>query len=92
METSNLVGRLTIACPITLLLQQNKLRWYGHVLQKDDNDWVKKCKEYDVVGSRLRGKPKRTWLVVVQRDCQIRGLSKDDAMVRDRWRKMIKDG
>jgi len=26
-------------------LQQNRLRWYGHVLQEDD-DWVKKCMEY----------------------------------------------
>ena len=31
---------------ITSLLQQNRLRWYGHVLRKDDNDWVKKCMEY----------------------------------------------
>ena len=30
------------------------------------------------------------WLEVVQRDCQVRGLSKDDAMVRGRWRKMIR--
>jgi len=29
---------------IALILQQNRLRWYGHVLQKDD--WVKKCMEY----------------------------------------------
>ena len=42
--------------------------------------------EYEVVGSRPRGRPKRTWLEVVQRDCQVRGLSKDDAMVRGRWR------
>jgi len=74
---------------ITSLLQQNRLRWYGHVLQKDDNDWVKKCMDYEVVGSRPRGRPKRTWLDVVQRDCQVRGLSKDDAMVRGRWRRMI---
>ena len=26
-----------------------RLRWYGHVLQKDDNDWVKECMEYEVV-------------------------------------------
>jgi len=32
---------------IALVLQQNRLRWYGHVLQKDD-DWVKKCMEYEV--------------------------------------------
>ena len=28
---------------IALVLQQNRLRWYGHVLRKEDNDWVKKC-------------------------------------------------
>ena len=26
---------------IALVLQQNRLRWYGHVLRKDDDDWVK---------------------------------------------------
>jgi len=28
---------------IALVLQQNRLRWYGHVLRKEDDDWVKKC-------------------------------------------------
>ena len=32
---------------IMSLLQQNRLRWYGHMLRKDDNDWVKKCMEYE---------------------------------------------
>ena len=32
---------------IMSLLQQNRLRFYGHVLRKDDNDWVKKCMEYE---------------------------------------------
>ena len=75
---------------ITSQLQQNRLRWYGHVLQKEDNDWVKKCMEYEVVSSRPRGRPKRTWLEVVLRDCQVRGLSRDHAMVRGRWRKLIR--
>jgi len=30
---------------IALVLQQNRLHWYGHVLQKEDDDWVKKCKD-----------------------------------------------
>ena len=51
---------------------------------------VKKCMEYEVVGSRPRGRPKRTWLEVVHRDCQVRGFSRDDAMVRGRWRKLIR--
>ena len=40
-------------------------RWYGHVLRKDDDEWVKKCMEYEVEGSRPRGRPKRTWKEVV---------------------------
>jgi len=38
---------------IILILQQNRLRWL-HELRKEDNDWVKKCIEYDVEGSRPR--------------------------------------
>jgi len=44
---------------IALVLQQNRLRWYVHVLRKDYDDWVKKCKEYEVKGSRPRVRPKR---------------------------------
>ena len=40
---------------IALVLQQNRLRWYGHVLLKDDDDWVKKCMEYEIEGPRPRG-------------------------------------
>ena len=61
---------------IMLILQQNRLRWYGHVLQKEDTDWVKKCMEYEVEGSRPRGRPKRTWReLVVQKDCQAQNLN-----------------
>jgi len=46
---------------IILILQQNRLQSYGHVLQKEDTDWVKKCMAYGVEGSRPRGRPNRTW-------------------------------
>ena len=40
-------------------------------------------------GSRPRGRPKRTWRQVVQKDCQARKLSREDAMDRSRWKKLI---
>ena len=46
---------------IISVLQQNKLRLYGHVLRKEDNDWVKKCMEYEMQGARPRGRRKKTW-------------------------------
>ena len=63
---------------------------YGHVLQTEDNVWVKKCMEYGVEGSRPRGRPKRTWREVVK-DCQACKLNKEDAMDLSSWRKLIKD-
>ena len=74
---------------VALMLQQNRLRWHGHVLRKDDDDWVKKCMEYETEGSR--GRPKRTWKEVVREDCQARKLNKEDAVDRCKWRKVIKE-
>jgi len=76
---------------IALVLQQNRLRWYGHVLRKDDDDWVKKCMEYEVEGPRPRGTPKRTWIEVVREDCQVHKLNKEDATDQCKWRKLIND-
>ena len=38
---------------------------------KEDNDWVKKCMEYEVEGSKPRGRPKRTWLEVVRKEVNV---------------------
>jgi len=52
---------------IILILQQNRLQWYGHVLRKEYTDWVKKCMEYEMQGSRPRGRPKRMWREAAQK-------------------------
>ena len=89
--SKELIERLGID-DIILMLQQNMLRWYGHVLRKEDTDSVKKCMEYEAKGSRPRGRPRRTWNEVVQKDCQARNLNKENAMDRGRWKKLIKIG
>jgi len=63
LEFQGLRERLGLDDTISVL-QQNRLRWYGRVLQKEDNDWVKKCMEYEAEGARPRGRPKKNW-----RDC-----------------------
>jgi len=62
------------------------------VLQKEDNDWVKKCMEYEGVGARLRGsRPKKTWIETVEKDCQVCKLNREDAMYCIRLMKQIRD-
>ena len=76
---------------IALALQHNRLRRYGHALRKKDDDWMKKCVEYEVEGPRPRGRPKRTWREAVEKDSQACKFNKEDAMDCSRWRKLITD-
>jgi len=46
--------------------------------------------EYEVEGSRPRGRPKRTSTEVVLKDCQASNLNREDAMKRGRRKKLIK--
>ena len=50
VPSKELRGRLELE-DIISVLQRNRLRWYGDVLRKEDNDWVKKCMEYEVEGT-----------------------------------------
>jgi len=61
------------------------------VLRKEDDDWVKKCMEYEVEGFRPRGRPKKTWREIVEKDCQAHKLNREHATDRNRWRKQIRD-
>ena len=64
----------------------------GMCCEKKTSDWVKKCMEYEVEGSRQTGRPKRTWKEAVQKDCQPRNLNKEGALDCGRWKKLIKTG
>jgi len=33
--------------PVSLINEKSRLRWFGHVERKDDNDWVKRCVTWD---------------------------------------------
>jgi len=68
---------------------RERLRWYGHVLRKENNDWVNKCMQYEVEGVKPRGRPKKAWTEIVKKDCQARKLKREDAMDRNRWRMEI---
>ena len=47
--------------------------------------------EYEVKGARSRGTPKRTWREAVKKECQARGLNREDAVDDIRWKKQIRD-
>ena len=68
------------------VMRYSRLRWMGHVLRKEGNDWVKKNIKMTVEGSRGRGRPKMTWEKVVERDMKDGGLVRNDAKDGVKWR------
>ena len=71
---------------ISDVMIHSRLRWMGHVLRKEENDWVKKSMEMTVEGSRGRGRPKMTLEKGVERDMKVRGLVRNNAKDGVKWR------
>ena len=59
-RTNEQLRRMVGVEPITTVIRSSRLRWYGHVMRKGEEDWVKKCMEYRVEGRRPVGRPRKT--------------------------------
>jgi len=68
------------------MIKKSRLRWFGHVERKHDNDWVKHCITWEVEGITQRGRPKKTWWDCTKNDMESLDLSQKDAKSRNKWR------
>ena len=48
---------------ISKKVQESRLKWYGHVLRREDEYVGKRVMGMEVPGKRRRGRPKRRWMV-----------------------------
>jgi len=78
--------------PVSLMIKNSRLRRFGYVERKDDNenDWVKRCITWEVEGIRQTGRPKKTWWDCVKNDMENLDLSQQDVQSRNKWRRRIK--
>ena len=60
------------------MAKASSMRWYGHVLTKDDGNVIVKALKFEVSGSRGRGRPKQTWKKQVENEMKKNGLVKED--------------
>ena len=60
---------------------RSRLRWFGHVERKSDDDWVSKCRQVSVVRARRRGRGRKTWMECVEEDMHRLQLRSEDAWI-----------
>ena len=68
------------------LARANGARWYGHVLRKDKNNFLRRALDLKAKGTRKRDRPKKIWLRAVVEQSRKVGLNASDANSRSRWR------
>ena len=68
------------------VMRRGRLRWFGHVEQKEVDDWVSACRNLEEAGSKGSGRPRMTWRARLDGNMNYMGLRPEMAMDREKWR------
>ena len=71
------------------VVRRGRLRWFGHLERKGNDDWVSGCRNFEVAGAKSKGRGKKTWGECVKNDLNLLGLRKEWAYDRAEWRRLI---
>ena len=60
-------------------VREARLRWYGHVQRREEDECVKRILEANVGGERSRGRQRKRWIDVVKHNMEDLQLNVEDA-------------
>ena len=77
------------------MAKANGVRWYGHVVRRDNESILKKAMMFEVNGPQKRGRPKQTWKKQVEENIKKIGLRVEKLQIaRDgerEWERLLKE-
>ena len=85
-RTEDLLEMLGLKETVVQSAKVIEVRWYGHVLRRDDGHVLRIALEFEVKGKRKQGQPKKTWIMQVEKESESVGLEEEDALNWARWR------
>jgi hypothetical protein len=68
---------------IVRFIKSRRIAWLGHVMRMDYKRTSERISEWKPISTRIRGKPRKRWIVDIEEDMQIMGIR--------RWRKQCKE-
>lgn len=86
MELMSMVG---LNEDILTLIRRSRLRWYGHVLRRNEGVGIRQVLEFEVEGVTGRGRPRLGWREQVEKDRVKAGLRDVEASDRCEWRRGV---
>ena len=70
---------------IDQLAMADSVRWYGHVLRREDGHILIRALDFEVDDQRMKGWLMRTWKKQVVEESEMVGLRREDAHCRSKW-------
>ena len=86
VELMSMVG---LSEDIVTLVRRSRLRWYGHVLRRNEGVGIRRALEFEVEGVTGRGRPRLGWKEQVEKDRVLAGLRDVEASERCKWRRGV---
>jgi hypothetical protein len=78
-ELNELIGN----ADIVRFIKSRRIAWLGHVMRMDDKRTPKRILEWEPLGTRTRGRPRKRWIAGIEEDLQIMRVR--------RWRKKCEE-
>ena len=70
-------------------VQEARLRWYGHILRRDEEGVERRMMDMEVQGCRGRGRPKTRWKDCIAADVQEKQLDVEMVHKGNDWQQLI---
>jgi hypothetical protein len=71
------------------VIEEKRLRCFGHVKRMPGNRLPLKILEWEPEGTRRKGRPKDRWIDGVRRSMTNHGLIEEDTRATVRWRNLV---
>jgi hypothetical protein len=68
------LNELTENVDIVIFIKNRRIAWLGHMMPMDDKRTPKRILEWKPIGTRIRGRPTKSWIVNIEEDMQIMGI------------------
>ena len=80
-----LISLLGLKDTLDGLARTSGLRWYGHVLRRNNGEVLRRVLDFEVVGRRGLGRLNMRWKRQVEEHFHEIGLKQEDAIDRAKW-------
>ena len=74
---------------IDRIITAKRLRWFGHVKSRMEDEPLERVRGVEVAGGRPRGRPKMTWMKSMEGTLRSLGLNAEAALDRVTWRATV---